>query len=52
MLLLSLLLSPSCGSSGRTSPAPPRTPAGNYAITVLASSPNITHQIGLRLTVQ
>jgi hexosaminidase len=52
LLLLSQLLSVSCGPSGRTSLPPARTPAGNYTVTVLASSQTLTHQISLSLSVQ
>jgi hexosaminidase len=52
LLLLGLLLSASCGSSAMPTVQPIRTPAGNYTVTLLASSSTITHRIDLSLTVR
>ena len=52
LLLFGLLLSPSCASAVKTSPPPVRTPAGNYTVTVLASSSAIIHRLDLSLTVR
>ncbi len=52
LLLLGLLLAASCGSSPATTVPPIRTPAGNYTVTVLASSSAITHRLDLGLAVQ
>ena len=53
-LLLGVMLSPSCGGGGSSSPGPgsPGTPAGSYTLTVMATSGNLAHSTSLTLTVQ
>jgi hypothetical protein len=52
LLLLGLLLIASCGSSAMTTVQPIRTPAGNYTVTLFASSSTINHRVNLSLTVR
>jgi len=55
-LFLAVVLWPGCGGGGQLSrdppPSQPGTPAGTYALTIKASSPDVIHSTSLTLTVQ
>jgi hypothetical protein len=55
MLLLSGLLLAGCGGGGQVSsgdPPQPGTPPGSYALTLTATSPEVSHSLTLTLNVQ